>query len=188
MNNISNAQRDTKTFFKGVSMISAIVLGPSIALSNVYVVPNLSNSSIAHCSSTGKKSSNGLELVECCWTVKVPDGTGYKGEHSELYCSECENGGTRGYINCSEPELQFRTAPTTDESIFPNEDDNFLDEQQPNPNSPLNDQRVPTGNVGTLEQLEDSSNNQNSESGDYVSSDNPGLFNVVPQNPIVSQQ
>ena len=39
-----------------------------------------------------------------------------------MYCSECEDGVSRGKINCSEPELQFRTAPTTDESVFPNND------------------------------------------------------------------
>ena len=47
----------------------------------------------------------------------------------------------------------------------------------------LNIRLIKSGNVGILEQLEDSSNNQNSESGDSVSSDNSGFSNVAPQNP-----
>lgn len=182
MDSTNNAQINAKTFLRILTMISAIALVFSITFSSAYAVPNLSNDPSADCNSTGKKSPNGLELVRCCWYVAVEPGKGYEGTGDEYYCSECENGGSRGNINCSEPELQFRTAPTTDDSILPNDDSKVLDEQQPSPNSPLPDQRIPPGNAGVLEQLGDSSNNQNSESEDSVSSDNSGLFNVVPQN------
>ncbi|WP_458745976.1 hypothetical protein [Candidatus Nitrosocosmicus sp. T] len=186
MNNIINAQTSAKTYLKRVTMIATIVLVLSITLSNVDAVPNKSNDKETTCKSTGKESANGLEIVECCWFDFVKPGTGFGGGSVEEYCSECEDGGSRGKINCSEPELQYRTGPTTDESVFPNDDSNAIDEQQPNPSSPLTDQRVPPGNVGVLEQLEDSSNNQNSESADTNPS-NPGLMNVVPQNPTVSE-
>jgi hypothetical protein len=48
-----------------------------------------------------------LEEVECCWDERVPPGTGVYGRDFEIYCSTCENGGTRGMINCSDPELQY---------------------------------------------------------------------------------
>ncbi len=113
----------------GTLLIVAVISSPAVT----FAVSNESNSSDAFCQSTGKKSANGLALVECCWYIPVKPGTGYKGGDTEMYCSECENGGSRGYISCSEPELQFRTAPTTDESIFPNNDGVAEDQQTEQP-------------------------------------------------------
>ncbi|HYF99156.1 MAG TPA: hypothetical protein VD815_03605 [Candidatus Saccharimonadales bacterium] len=87
-----------------ISLTAAIVISPTIT----FAVPNNSNHPNATCLPTGKQTPNGGEEVECCWTVDVAPGTGVGGQSYELYCSECENGGTRGYINCSEPSLQYR--------------------------------------------------------------------------------
>ena len=102
-----------------VSTFTAILISNPIT---AFGVPNKSNDRATVCESTGKKSSNGLELVQCCWFVEVSEGTGFEGGNEEWYCSECENGGTRGNINCSEPELQYRTVPSVDGSVFPNND------------------------------------------------------------------
>jgi hypothetical protein len=111
--------------------------------------------------------SNTLSQKTCCWTENVEPGTGNPdlGGNQEKYCQTCSQVYQDGQwvYDCDEPELQFRTAPTTEESIFPNDDSKVLDEQQPNPTSPLTDQRVPPGNVGILEQLEDSSNDEQSQ-------------------------
>lgn len=35
-------------------------------------------------------------------------GTGAGGTDKEFYCKDCEDGGMRGYINCTDQELQYR--------------------------------------------------------------------------------
>ena len=133
MDNIINAQTSPKTYLRAVAMLFTIALVLSITLSNAFAVPNRSNDPNTQCQPTGKKSNNGLELVECCWTEKVKPGTGLFGNDFEIYCSECENGGSRGNINCSDPELQYRKAPTIDESIVPNDERKNFEEQPINP-------------------------------------------------------
>ena len=134
MDNTLNVQINTKSLLIKVTIISSITLVLSITLSNAYAVPNLSNSPEAYCNSTGEQSPNGLEMVRCCWWVAVEPGKGYEGTGDEYYCSECENGGSRGYINCSEPELHFRAGPTTGENIAPKIEDGI--EQPPTDNTP----------------------------------------------------
>ena len=87
-----------------MSLTAAMVIGPTIT----FAVPNRANEINTVCQPTGKQTPNGGEEVECCWTETVPPGTGYGGSNFEMYCNECENGGTRGYINCSDPSLQYR--------------------------------------------------------------------------------
>lgn len=57
-----------------------------------------------------KQGSLGAAVFKCCGHESVPSGTGGVGENldKEEYCIECEDGGTRGYINCTDPELQYR--------------------------------------------------------------------------------
>jgi hypothetical protein len=66
-----------------------------------YAVPNMSNDHSTNCTSTGKHSQNGLMLVKCCWYnyEDILKDTNNKVK----YCSTCEDGGTRGKINCTEP-------------------------------------------------------------------------------------
>lgn len=116
----------------------------------------------------------------CCWREPIPGQI-----LGQEYCQTCTSDGK----NCGDKEKKMDPIKTPQSARPPTNNDQVLEnpetEQQPNPNSPITDQRVPPGNVGVLEQLEDSSN---SESGDSVSSENPGLFNVVPQSPTVSEQ
>lgn len=131
---------------------AALICGPIIT----FAVPNRSNSGVASCQSTGKQSSGGLQLVQCCWHESVPKGTGFEGGDKEMYCSECENGGTRGYINCSDPELQFREKPlTSDLGGFPKT--GVLDQPK------TSDERDVLSNLdkggGVLDQTETSPNN-----------------------------
>jgi hypothetical protein len=89
----------------GMVLIIAVASSPSIT----SAIPNRSNDTNAWCSPTGNSTANGGEEVECCWAEKVTPGTGGVGDNNyETYCSNCENGGTRGNINCSDPELQYR--------------------------------------------------------------------------------
>jgi hypothetical protein len=161
MNNINNTQINTKTFLKKVSMLSAFALVLSLTFSYAYAVPNLSNDPGSTCQSTGKKSDNGLELVECCWTAKVKPGTGLFGNDFEIYCSECENGGSRGNINCSDPELNYRKAPAVDESIVPNDERKILEEEQPtNPTFNSNKGTINNENLAEDQPMQLSSNNE----------------------------
>lgn len=189
MNNITNSQTNTKALLRTITLVSTIALVLSITLSVAHGVPNRSNSPDAHCTPTGEKSADhiGYEFVRCCWMEKVPDGTGNNGGNLESYCSECENRGINGKVNCTEPELQMRTGATTNEPIFPT-NDVVLDEQQSKPNVPLTEQSIPQGNPGTLEPLEESSNDENSESENSEYSDNPGFSNVQPQSPTNLEQ
>jgi hypothetical protein len=57
------------------------------------------------CKDTGKRSGEGgLMVNKCCWSEQVKPGTGAGGGDKVFYCQECEDGGTRGYINCTDPE------------------------------------------------------------------------------------
>ena len=175
--------------FMFVSFIAAALICSSSSTSSVFSVPMDPNYSPENC-----KKEDKYGYVTCCWKK---DG--------QTYCQACKTDGktvtcgkVQGPIGLipgqSGPVFQgddgvLEQPPTTNnppiksDNSFPNDDDKVLEEQQSNPNPPLTNQRVPAGNVGILEQLEDSSNNQNSESEDSVSSDNSGLLNVVPQNP-----
>ena len=203
MDNIINAQTSAKTLLKTVSMISAIALVLSITPSNVNAVDPDQGWHDGQCDPPLFYPDKTVYI--CCWTETEEDDP----EKIEINkCQRCEvpHGGV---INCDPPFPDPTAPPTTKEDISPEntggieqpppktneppiksgdsvapiDDSNSIDEQQPNSNSPAIDQRVPPGNVGGLEQLDDSSNNQNSEPEDSVSSDNSGLFNVVPQNP-----
>lgn len=95
---------------------AALISGPIIT----FAIPNRSNEPGANCYGTGKQSSNGAALFECCWIETVPPGTGHSGGDYEQYCSTCEDGGTRGMINCSDPELTYNKKPlTSDLGGFP---------------------------------------------------------------------
>jgi len=90
-----------------ISLAIAMVANPSI----VSALPKMDPGDPGICLDTGKKQGpNGVAVVKCCWHESVPPGTGGVGENldKEEYCMECEDGGTRGYINCTEPELQYR--------------------------------------------------------------------------------
>jgi hypothetical protein len=93
-------------------LVIMLVYGPAIT----YSVPNESNNAArADCKSTGKQSQNGLALVKCCWKTTE----GYPGLRKEVtYCSTCEDGGTRGKINCSDPVKEF-TGRLPDEILSP---------------------------------------------------------------------
>ncbi len=89
----------------GFVLIVVVASSPSVT----SAIPNRSNDTNTTCAPTGNSTANGGEEVECCWVEPVPPGTGGIGNNNyEFYCSACENGGTRGNINCSDPELQYR--------------------------------------------------------------------------------
>ena len=119
-------------------------------------------------------------MCQHCWIESgVVDCTPVKPGHSgpPTTKDDISPGDTEGI---EQPPSQNTPPIKSDNSVAPNDDSNIIDEQQSNPNPPSTDQRAPAGNVGVLEELEDSSN---SKSEDSVFSDNQGLFNVVPQNP-----
>ncbi len=177
-------------------------------MSNVYAAPmspEFTNSN--ECWTVPQPDAPGVYASTCCWTVVDAEGI-------ELdYCQTCDyDPFTRTHSGCSDVYRADMVSPDTgrlppsslgdmpvleqppktneppirsDNSVGPNDDSNAIDEQQSNPNSPQSEQRVPAGNVGVLEELEDSSN---SKSEDSVSSENQGLFNVVPQDQATLQQ
>ena len=172
MDNIINFQRDTKTFVRTVTMVFAIDMVLSITFSNAYSEPP---ERVESCESEFNDGQ-----YTCCWTETDPADP----EQIEIYkCQYCilknnviectpvkpdpSPSSTRdedispGDIGVIEqPPTENEPPIRSDNSVSPNEDSNVIDEQQSNPNSPLTNERVPTGNVGVLEQLEDSSNNQ----------------------------
>jgi hypothetical protein len=129
-------------------VISVLVVALIYSPSSIFSVPNRSNDAGVDCEPTGKQSKNGLALVECCWFEWVTPGTGIDGGNQEEYCSTCEDGGTRGKINCSDPELQFFVGSTPGLGVLP---ENGVLEQLPTPPS-----SGPIGPLqgGVLEQLE----------------------------------
>ena len=88
----------------GIVLVVAVASSPSVT----SAIPNRSNDTNSKCFPTGNSTANGGQEVECCWFEIVKPGTGLYGKDFESYCSKCENGGTRGNINCSDPELQYR--------------------------------------------------------------------------------
>ena len=199
MGNTINVQTDTKTYVRTIASISSIAMVLSITLLNVYAVPPDQGWHDGKCDPPLFYPNKTVYI--CCWT-ETEEGDPEKIEINK--CQRCEVP-HKGVVNCDSPFPDPTAPPTTgenivpegeqvleqppktddqpiksDDSVFPNDDSKVLDEQKPNPKSPLTDQRVPSGNEGVLEQPDDSSNNQNSESGGFISSDNPGLINVVP--------
>jgi hypothetical protein len=177
MANIINTQTNAKTFFKRVTMISSIALVLSVTMSSAYAIPP------EHPESCQIDDTADQDLWQCCWTETDPSDP----EQIEIYkCQHCwiDN----GKVDCSTPDPDPSPFPTreedispgdsgvieqppsdntppirSDNSVSPNQDSNIIDETQPNSNPPQFDQRVPAGNVGILEQLEDSSNNEQSQ-------------------------
>jgi hypothetical protein len=127
-------------------LVVPLIYGPT----STFSVPNRSNS--VNCAGTGGQSAGGLALVRCCWQERVAPGTGNPdlGGNIEIYCSECEDGGTRGKINCSDPELQYRGAPKG--TLPPLEGGVLEDPLTPSPSGP-----APPIKGGVLEQLEQGS-------------------------------
>ena len=178
-----------KTLF--ISFITTALIFSSAPTSSVFSEPMDPNYSPENC-----KSEDKYGYVTCCWKK---DG--------KTYCQACKTDGktvqcgkVQGPIGLvpdqSGPVFQgddgvleqppiTNNPPIKSDNSFPNDDDKVLDEQQSNPNTPLTNQRVPAGNVGILEQLEDSAN---SKSEDSLSSENPSSFNVVPQDQATLQQ
>jgi hypothetical protein len=179
MNNIIKAQRDTKSHIRTITLIFAIGLAFFAPMLNAYAVPQDSNFGGGQC----KDSPEALS-VTCCWYESDEEGIEIR------YCQHCDIDLNTGDVtnNCGEKHPVGLMPSTSNGNVGPNDGEIIDDTQQPNYNSPLTDQRVQPGNLGVLEQSEESSNNQNSESEDSVSSANPGLFNVVPQNPTNLEQ
>lgn len=97
--------------FLSVVGITSLALAMISSLPIVNALPKMDPGDPGICIDTGKKQGpNGAAVVNCCWHESVPPGTGGLGENldKEEYCMECEDGGTRGYINCTDPELQYR--------------------------------------------------------------------------------
>lgn len=153
MANIINTQTNAKTFLRILIMISSIALVLSITLSSAYAMPphwGFNNNN--NCKDDQSKT---LYQKTCCWYENVEPGTGNPdiGGNQEKYCQTCSEVWQNGAWtwDCDAPELQFRIAPTTDddvptfeltpteneppiksdESVFPNDNSDVLDEQQP---------------------------------------------------------
>jgi hypothetical protein len=98
----------SRTVIFAVLAVMLIIFSPF----STFAVTNLANESFAKCTSTGKHSENGLALVKCCWEAHEDSDPSKK---VVTYCSTCEDGGTRGKINCTDPTKQALKLPT-DES------------------------------------------------------------------------
>jgi hypothetical protein len=97
--------------FISIVAITSLALAMISSIPIVNALPKMDPGDPGICIDTGKKQGpNGAAVVNCCWHESVPPGTGGVGENldKEEYCMECEDGGTRGYINCTDPELQYR--------------------------------------------------------------------------------
>jgi hypothetical protein len=164
-------------------VISALVFTLFYTPSATYSVTNRANEPDATCTLTGKES-RGLAQVKCCWqnydeNLKVV-----------TYCSTCEDGGSRGKINCSEPVKEFTGQIPGD--IVPPQDG--ILEQPPtsspfDPTAPLQggvleqqEQTPPTSAPGTspgvLQQL---------EQGDFAPGFSPGFLRQQEQLPPAEQ-
>jgi hypothetical protein len=119
---VNSKNHERRKLFNQITMHSqpVILLVTSILLvslvyapSSTFSVPNLANSSSTTCKPAGK-SAAGLQLKKCCWQTTE----GYPGTRKDVtYCSTCEDGGTRGMINCTEPTKQSSTSRLTDDII-----------------------------------------------------------------------
>lgn len=166
MDNITNAQPNTKTFLRIITMISTIVLVLSITMSNAYAVPphwGFNNNN--NCTYDSTKT---LAQKTCCWTENVDPGTGNPdlGGNQEKYCQTCSEVYQDGawVWDCDAPELQFRTVPNTDESIFPNDERKILEEQQPlNPSFNSNNRAIIDENLAEDQPMQFSSNNEENQ-------------------------
>ena len=91
----------------GIVLIVAVASSPSVT----FALPKMDVGDPGNCVGSGEFGGpNGLEVVDCCWFEKVDPGSGGYGpdKSQELYCMNCQDGGDRGYINCTDPELQYR--------------------------------------------------------------------------------
>lgn len=158
-----------KTFIF-VSFIAVALICSPLSISIVFSEPMDPNYSPENC-----KSEDKYGYVTCCWKK---DG--------KTYCQACKTDGktiqcgkVQGPIGLvtgeSGPVFQgdddvLEQPPTTNipsiksDNSFPNDDDKVLDEQQLTPDTPSTNQRVPAGNAGTLEQLEDLSMTESTDS------------------------
>ncbi|HYG00356.1 MAG TPA: hypothetical protein VD815_09700 [Candidatus Saccharimonadales bacterium] len=91
-----------------IVVIFTIVIALVYSPITTYALPNREGKP-GSCYPTGQQTGpHGAQVVKCCWQEQVPPGTGAGGTDREYYCQECEDGGTRGYVNCTDPELQYR--------------------------------------------------------------------------------
>ncbi len=171
-------QTDAKSNMRIITLIFSIALTLYIPISYANAVPQDPNFSGGKC-----EDNPAALVVTCCWYESDEEGIEIR------YCQHCDIDIKTGDVtnNCGEKHLVGYMPPPYKGNVVPEGDIVIDDAKQPNPQSPVTDQRVPLGNVGTLEQLEDSSNNQNGESENSLSS-NPNLIDAVPQNPTVLEQ
>ena len=99
--------------YNHIFIILAIVSIVTVASSPsvTFALPKMDAGDPGGCTETGDFAGpNGLAVINCCWYEKVEPGTGGYGpdKSQEMYCMNCEDGGDRGNINCSDPELQYR--------------------------------------------------------------------------------
>ena len=176
MDNINNAQTSAKTFLKGVSMISAIAMVLSIMFSNAYADPP---ERVESCES---EHNDGMYM--CCWTEIDPTDP----EQIEIYkCQSCilEN----NVIDCTPVKPDLSPSPTreedmspgdsgvmeqppsqneppikSDESLFPNDDSEVSDEQQPtNPTFNSNKGTIIDKNLAEDQPMHFFSNNEENQ-------------------------
>lgn len=161
MNDIKNIKKDTNARYLFMTLIMGFSVVLMIPLSQIFALPpdpGYSNGEGRYCNDLDVVENDGY--VTCCW---FEEPSGNPGGTLDRYCQTCKShdGNT---LECDQKELQFKTKqPASEDSVFPTEDGKAVDDQQPNPSSPLTDQRV-LPNEGVLEQSDDSPNNQgNSE-------------------------
>ena len=91
-------------------LVITLVYTPSIT----FAVPNEANSPGTKCDPAGKSDGTGWvpkgrSLVKCCWS-------GFDDKYKVVtYCSTCEDGGTRGKINCTDPVQSFTLPSNLDD-------------------------------------------------------------------------
>jgi hypothetical protein len=177
-----------------IYLIVAVIATFATALisSSSYVIAVPPDPNYDSSNTCGAWTTNGdLTKRTCCWTERVAGKL--PPNNKANYCQTCTNNTADGTQNCNKPQQQLRPSSDavspeggvleqppsqngpplkSDNSIAPNDGNNAINEQQSNPNPPLTDQRVPPGNVGVLEQLDDSSNNEHSQESDELNEAN----------------
>jgi hypothetical protein len=132
-------------------LVVTLFYSPSIT----FAIMNSANEPFATCTPAGKSDGSSgsssvpadRQLVKCCWLAYVDAG------EVQTYCSTCEDGGTRGKINCTDPVQQF-TGQIPGDIIAP-QDRVFQDSTPPTlPGSipPAADRNVLQQDDGVLQQ------------------------------------
>ena len=186
MDNMINVQTGTKTYFRTISLITALALVLLVPLTNAYGAPpdnRWGGKMGVNC--TGE-SKGDRWFVTCCWREPIPGQI-----LGQSYCQKCESTGSdnnpKWVCEPKKPQALVLT-PERDESVFPKNGEAIEETEQTD--SPFADKGQITGESLSGQELEqvqpsESQNSGTSQGEEGLSSDSTGLgttFNEIPQN------